>query len=136
MIHNARKHVDSVVAEGLPADRAYGRAGFCLGWAVENGLHNDEELAGSEWLDRFLDRELTAPALLAAFDGMIDEETLDGTGYAFAEEYVGWQAGQYFSELVRLFAVPTVWHIEDTWSNFDRVRELVDARYAEWAGLT
>src|SRR6187549_3569236 len=113
MIHNARKHVDSVVAEGLPAGRAYVPAGFFLGWAVENGLHNEEELAESEeWLHRFLDRSLTAPELLAAFDGVIDDETLDETGYAFAEEYVGWNAGQYFSELVRLFAVPSVWHVE------------------------
>nr|WP_203907785.1 hypothetical protein [Rhizocola hellebori] len=124
-------------AERLPPDRAFVPAGFFFGWAVEAGLHNEEELLGDDvsgLLRRFSDRELTAARLFHSLAGMLDEETLNDSGYAFAEDYVGWNAGQYFDDFRQLLArqLPTVWHVEDTWANYDRMKAQIEARYRTW----
>ena len=28
--------------------------------------------------------------------------------------------------------LPSIWHVEDTWDNFDHVRGRVDTRFREW----
>jgi hypothetical protein len=137
MIYNARKHIDSVGDMQLPSERAFVPAGFFFGWAVEAGLHNEEELAADDiagLLSRFKARDLTAPRLFDSLAGVLDEETLDETGYAFAEDYVGWDAGQYFNEFRQLLGgqLPTIWHVEDTWANYDRMKAHIETRYRTW----
>ncbi len=137
MIHNATKHVDSVKRELLPPERAFIPGGFLFGWAIEAGRHNTEELLGDDVaavLRGFEHRELTAASLFESLGGMLDEETLDEAGYAFAESYVGWDAGQYFADFRQLLAphLPSIWHVADTWANYDRMKAHVETRYRTW----
>ena len=136
MIHKARKHADAVHAAWLEPGQAYVPGGMFLGWAIGAGLGNDEEFAATSGLvDRFLGREITGPQLFETLSGTLDDETLDETGYAFAEAYFGWGSDQYFTDYGRILGTgsASVWHVEDTWENFDLLRPRLDERFRAWS---
>lgn len=68
-----------------------------------------------------------------------DEKFWDGDlsdeGNAFAKAcYEREDAGGYVADYEATLGagLPSLYHVADTWENFDRLAVLVDRRYAEW----
>ncbi len=106
--------------------------GMFLAWCVERDLASDElrrELSGEVAAVR--ERRLTgAELLLQHMDGKLGVRDLNEEGGRFAAAaYEGYLGG--WNDLMG-----DVWaeegHVENTWSNYDRVRTWLDARYDGW----
>jgi hypothetical protein len=110
-------------ADNFPKDLAEAagatHTGMFVAWALLSGL------AGSIHIEDFPDHILklancsVTPAafFLEACDGKFTDEDLSEEGNRFA--------GDYFEFETRRF-------LADYWDNFDRIRPVLDKRYAEW----
>ncbi len=114
--------------------------GMFLAWIILHGLQgefHDEESV--EELDALRRRQITGcQFLFKACDGKFWHEDLNEEGLAFAASYYsgpdGNGYGQYLEDYEQLVAaeLPTLYHVEDSWSNYDRLEPLIDSRYADW----
>ena len=121
---------DVVAAHGLGPHQAFVPLGMWFGWVLENQLQAAE-------LDptigqRFARRESTGPTLFEELGGVLGPSLLGRHAAEFADSYIGYAEGQYFDDLEEWFPVPTMFHVFDTWENYEWTRIKLVARYSEW----
>lgn len=131
----AEYHYDGDWPEGLPQEQAYVHAGLFLGWLVERDLVSDffrEE--SEEAIAQFRARSLTGPQLYESWDGALTDDMLSDEGNAFAADYFDISDGAYVTEYEQLLAdgLESIYHVADTWENYDRLRAHLDRRFADW----
>ncbi len=71
---------------------------------------------------------------LNSCDGKFTDDALTDEGNAFAQEYFDFNTGSYLKDYERILVkkLPSQYHVQDTWTNFDTLRPVLDRRLAEW----
>lgn len=121
----------------LPPENGGTHIGTFLAWAIHRGLegtlHRESSQAALAAVRR---REMTGcQFLFDQCDEKFTDEDLNEEGNAFAKAYFGPAAsGAYVTdyEATLLNGLPSLYHVEDSWRNFDRIAPVIDRRYAEW----
>src|SRR6185436_6550610 len=69
-----------------------------------------------------------------ACDGVFMEDMLSEEGNGFAQYYFDFERGQYLRDYGELLAkgLPTMYHVADSWANYERLKARIDKRYREW----
>jgi hypothetical protein len=123
----------------LPAGHAATHIGMFLAWATQHGLLNDfHEQHSSQFVARLRKREITGRQFFeAACNQQFGEKDLNVEGNEFAEHYYRDSAGErglYFSDYKKILAaaLPSFWHVADTWENYERIEPVITRRYQEW----
>jgi hypothetical protein len=121
--------------EDLPPDAAFTHTGLYLAWAVLAGLSSkqmrddfEEELAA-------LSARLTSPCrLYRVIDGKLTDEDLSDEGNAFTRMYFDLETGQYLKDYDEIFGqgLPTLYHVTDSWENYEKLKPVLDSRFAAW----
>jgi len=133
---------------GLPDNNGGTHIGMFLAWAFCRGMagefHREES---AEMIKRLLRREITGlDFLIEACDEKFWDEDLNDQGNAFAADYYNKSAfathhGSYLADYRDVFnryaaehgfEYPTVYHVENSWENFDRLKPMLDQRFDEW----
>jgi hypothetical protein len=136
-------HVGGAFPADLPEEAGATHIGFFLAWAITRGLegelhHEDEDSQKSLLAVR--ERRMTGRAfLLKECDTKFWEDDLNDIGNGFARTYYGAErAPSYLDDYVALLSegLPSEYHVEDSWENFDKVAALLDRRFAEWKAGT
>lgn len=67
-------------------------------------------------------------------DGKFTDEDLDDEGNAFAAAYFDFETGEYLQDYEGTLAqeVATLYHVADTWENYDLLKPVLDQRFSEW----
>ncbi|MGO9483683.1 MAG: hypothetical protein ACLPX9_03725 [Rhodomicrobium sp.] len=121
--------------DDLPPEAGATHIGMFVGWAILAGLSGDlliVEFPGD--VQKLRDRSVTPGAFfLASCDGKFTDEDLNEEGNAFAASYYEPQKG-YLADYEATFGknLPTLYHVADTWENFDRIAALLDNRLMAW----
>jgi hypothetical protein len=110
-----------------------------LAWAVLHGLEGDLHREHSR-TDLLLlrSRKITGREFLfRACDGKFWEDDLSEEGNGFARWYYAPESGGYGPyvddyEAILAAGLPTLYHVADTWENFDKIARVIDSRFAEW----
>lgn len=129
-------HAEGEFPEELPYEAGATHLGMFLVWALLAGLggrHFVEEYPGE--LARLQARAVTPGRfLLAACDGSLISDDLSLEGNAFARAYFPREKGQYLGDYRETLAaaLPDIYHVADTWENFDKLKPVLDGRLAEW----
>ena len=133
---DASWHYGNDFPEGLPDEAGATHTGMFVAWALLSGL------AGSLHLEEFqeelgaLQRRAISPSsyYFKCCDGKFTDEDLNDEGNDFATSYYDFKIGQYLADYEALFAkgLPTIYHVEDSWENFDRLRPIIDQRFRDW----
>ena len=132
----AKYHIESVEVEGLPEIHAYIHTGMYLGWLIENNLL-DKEFSndfGREIL-KFKNKEITAPEFFFQIcDGVLIDDILSDEGNEFTSFYFDLEKGEYIYhyEHIMFKELPSVFHVKDTWKNYEIVKEFVSKEYVKW----
>lgn len=127
-------HYGGDYPQDLPAENGGTHIGMFLAWAATAGLIGEFHIEESaEDLGRLRSREVTGcQFLFSACDEKFWEEDLNEEGNAFAKDYYATDLyfGDYTDALGARYA--SLYHVEDTWENFDRLRPILDQRLSEW----
>jgi hypothetical protein len=131
----AKYHYGGDFPEGLPDDQAFVHTGLYLGWIIDRDLYSDQFREDSaEAITRFKAREITGPEVYESWDGCLIDFMLNDEGNAFSREYFDFDSGRYLADYEEMLcgALPTMYHVDNTWENYDRLRPRLDQRYDEW----
>ncbi len=128
----AKWHYDGVFPQDLPPEQAFVHTGMFLGWLIERRLTsaNFESYAGP-LVAQFRRRELTGPQVYARAGELLAADMLSDEGNKFTQAYYESKyMNDYFDELGGM--AESVYHVEDTWLNYEKIKEVIDERLARW----
>jgi len=131
----AKYHFESIEENGLPEIHAYIHTGMFLGWLIESNLIDDEFLEDfGEDIPRLKRREITSPELFSLWDGALVDDMLNEEGNKFTQFYFDFENGQYINDYENNLAndLPSIFHVQDTWENYEKARKFINIRYNQW----
>ena len=130
---DASWHYDSDFPTDLPAEAGATHIGMFLAWCIVNSLGGtffEEEIPNA--IAELRERRITPGKYLIEYcDEKFTDEMLNDEGNAFAEAYF---QDRYIFDYADLLAgaVPSCYHVADTWATFDIVSRLLAKRFDEW----
>jgi hypothetical protein len=133
---DASWHYGGDFPKDLPVEAGATHTGMFVAWALLLGLAGDIFVKDfPNELEKLRSRKCTpGQFLLTSCDGKFTNEVLNDIGNAFAQSYFDFKHGEYLKDYEGLLGkeVPTLYHVSDTWENFDRLSPILDRRFAEW----
>jgi hypothetical protein len=126
--------------EGLPTENSGTHIGMYLAWIINNDLHGDLfRQESNESIQKVLRREWTGrDFLINECDEKFWEDDMNDEGNEFTKFYYETQEGNeisyFFEDYAGLFGetVDSIYEVENTWDNYDKLRSLIDKRYSDW----
>lgn len=118
----------------LPESQARVHMGLFLAWMIEHDLH-DPDFFADVGLDGLVAavkaRALTGAELLEPLAGVLASDELSAEGNAFARAYY---ESQYVLDYQAVLGSgqASIYHVADTWANYDRLKDTIDRRYQAW----
>lgn len=136
----AKWHYSGDFPKDLDSFQGYVHTGIFLGWLIESNLVSVEfENENKKEIDRFKKRQLTGPNLFqVCCDGVLLLEDISELGNRFALAYFDFETGLYLKDYERILLQqnkPTLYHIEDNWYNYFKIKKVLDHRYSYWTNL-
>lgn len=146
---DASWHYGSDFPEELPIKNGATHTGMFLNWCINNDFISEEfKEDHEEDIQSLKRREITGAEFIIDFmDGKFSEYDLNETGNAFAHDYYkddtdfGNRFSSFADDYVNLFDTKaeendyeyeTFYHIEDTYENYDLMKQVIDYRFEEW----
>ena len=146
---DASWHYGSDFPEELPIKNGATHTGMFLNWSINNDFISEEfKEDHEEEIQSLKRREITGAEFIMDFmDGKFSEYDLNETGNAFAHDYYkddtdfGNRFSSFADDYVNLFDTKaeendyeyeTFYHIEDTYENYDLMKQVIDYRFEEW----
>ena len=133
---SAKSHFLGNFPSTLPIEQAYVHIGMYLGWIVENNLYSDLFFDESETqIYRFLRKEINYTILSELWDGYLGPELFSKEGNLFTYYYYG--GGLYKRDYEQFLTkdLPSLYHVKDTWDNFDTISGVISARHSSWKDI-
>lgn len=125
----------------LSPDAGATHIGMFVAWCMLNGLAGELHTGqSSEELDALRDRTITpGQFLINVCDGKFWDQDLNNEGNAFAKAYYeaaddNHGLARYLDDYEATFqeAKPTLYHVKDLWTNYERIAGVLEVRYREW----
>ena len=133
---DASWHYGGDFPDDLKEDAGSTHIGLFVAWALLS------DLGGSIHIDDFPDdilslkqrRVTPAQFFQTSCDEKFWDEDLNEEGNDFATFYYEIGGGLYIGDYGETLGanLPSLYHVEDTWENFDKLKPIIDARYVDW----
>jgi hypothetical protein len=133
---NAKAHFLGNFPDSLPIEQAYIHIGIYLGWAIERKLYSEyfEEEASNQ-IFRFRRREISCTILSEIWDGYLGHEFFERQGNLFTYYYYGGGLYRRDYEEILVKDLPSLYHVQDSWENYERMKARIDLRFGDWKKL-
>ena len=137
-LDKAEWHYAGNFPQELPKVAGGTHIGMFIAWVILHGLEGEEHREESKQsLDRVRAREMTGrDFLFKECDEKFWESDMNEECTAFALEYYSGEDGYglYLTHYENALAgeLPSLYHVEDTWENYDRLEPLIDAAFESW----
>lgn len=135
---DAAWHYEGDYPKGLPDAAAATHIGMFLAWMLLNGLASEELLedADSE-IDDVQARRISGPTFVRrVLDEKLTDQEFSEHGNAFTLAYYKGldNDSRYIDDYFQVFEVneASLYGVEDSWENYERLAPLMDARFAAW----
>ena len=133
----AKDHFLGDFPSSLPIEKAYLHIGIYMGWIIDNELYSDffEDEASTE-IYRFSRREIGCIILAEIWNGALSHELFNDETNLFTFYYYagGIFKKDYLEVLVK--SQKTIYHVDDTWENYDKISKRISERFEEWKSIT
>jgi hypothetical protein len=146
---DASWHYGRDFPEGLPEKNSATHTGMFLNWCIGKGFISDEFKEDTEEeVEKLKRREITgADLIIDSMDGKFSENDLNDFGNSFAKDYYVDETdftskySSFATDYLNLFdslaeendfEYETFYHIEDTYENYDLMKQIIDHRFEEW----
>ena len=131
----AKYHFEGDFPEGVSSDQAYVHIGMFLGWLCDHQLLSDQMLEDfADEIDQYRRRNISGARLLKLAGGTLASDMLNAKGNAFTQTYFEPEKGLYLGDYSEVLAksLTSIYHTEDTWSNYERLSARIDERYRQF----
>jgi hypothetical protein len=131
-------HYHGDFPDSLPLENGGTHIGLYLTWIIDNNLVSEMHLnENSESIALVKRREKTGrDFLVTVCDQKFLEDDLNEEGLEFTRYYYsdGNDMKQYIIDYLNVLAgdLESVYHVDNTWNNFERISKVIDGRYKEW----
>lgn len=133
-------HYGGDFPKNLPTENGGTHIGMYLTWIINNDLYGDLHRENSmDSIQKVLRREWSGrDFLINECDEKLWEDCMNDRGNKFTKFYYetldGRDSSYYLEDYVELFGdqVESLYEVENTWDNYDRLKPLIDKRYQEW----
>lgn len=133
-------HYGGDFPEDLPEVNGGTHIGMYLTWIIQNDLIGQLHLDGSlEEMQKVKTRQITGRDFLVdCCDEKFWEEDLNEEGLEFTLYYYQFEntdnVKNYYDDYGSTLGenVESLYEIENTWENYDKLKPILDKRYAEW----
>jgi len=143
---DASWHYEGDYPNNLPDENAAIHIGMFITWCIENDLMSEEQKEDSaDDIQKVINHEMTGGNfLINNCDEKFIDDDLCELGNEFAEDYYnddtkfGKNYGSDFCETFDKkaeengFEYETLYHVEDTWENYELIKKVIDKRFQEW----
>lgn len=120
----------------LPAEAGATHIGMYLAWLLLQGMENEELAEDAEEDLQALRERRTTPGrfLLEHSDGKFVDDLISDEANTFTAAYYDLEDSQYLEDYEEHLGadVPDLYHVADTWENFDRLAPVIARRFAAW----
>jgi hypothetical protein len=133
---NAKEHFLGNFPDSLPIEQAYVHIGMYLGWIIDTDLYSEYfEDEASIQIFRFKRREISCTILSEIWEGYLDRQFFSKPGNMFTYYY--YAGGLYHADYNELLVknLPTRYHVNDSWDNYDKLKYRMDMRFQDWKNL-
>jgi hypothetical protein len=133
---NAKSHFLGNFPPSLPIEQAYVHIGMYLGWIIETELYSEYfEDEASNQIFRFKRREISCTILSEIWDGYLGHELFNRQGNMFTYYYYG--GGLFRNDYETLLgnSLPSFYHVNDSWENYQIIKTRIDMRLEDWRKL-
>ena len=124
-------HYGDDFPKDLPREACGTHIGMFLAWSVLKGFAGpDLKEHGTDQLGELITRKVTGPHFFVnSCDGKLWDSDLNDEGNRFAKAY--YAGGGYYKDYENTLAegLPSFYHVQDTWENFDIIARVIDSRY-------
>lgn len=131
---DASWHYGGDFPKDLPNEAGATHIGMFVAWALlsrlASSVHTEEF---PEELDLLQRRQITpGQFFLRNCDGKFTDEDLDPIGNEFVRAY--FETNRYLLDYEEVLGsdLPSLYHVEDSWENYDRLCPRLDQRFAAW----
>jgi len=133
-IDRADWHYGGNYPAGLPPENGGTHIGIYLAWMIHRDLGSPtlKEYSGAMY-QRVLDRQATGRDLLMSeLDEKFFPDLLSKEGLAFTRDY--YESNEYMNDYDRVLGsdLETLYHVEDSWENYDKIAPVLDERLQAW----
>jgi len=131
----AAYHTSGDFPDDVDPDQAYVPTGLFLAWVALKGLLNTE--TNAQWgreIEALKARLLSPSSFFRTIGGVFEQSLLTDDGRLFTQEYFDFDNGAYLDDLDDVLAasLPSLFHIADTWENFDELARRIEDRFTKW----
>jgi len=131
-------HYGGDFPKDLPPENGGTHIGMFLAWAINHGLEGELHRESSQAsLQAVRERRMSGREFLfQECDEKFWDEDLNEEGNAFASWYYQGEGADspYLADYERILGeeVESLYHVADTWQNYDRLAPAIDLRFEEW----
>lgn len=146
---DASWHYEGEFPTDLSNESAATHIGMFLAWCIDNDLLNEEQMEeNDDAIKSVKNREMTgAEFVIDIFDEKLIDDDLCELGNGFAAAYYtdgstfGKEYSSFIDDYLNVFddyteegedKYETLYHIEDTFENYDRIKTIIDQRFDQW----
>lgn len=132
----AKEHFLKDFPPSLPIEQAYVHIGMFLGWMIENQLCSEYFIDECETqIYRFSKRDISCTVLSEIWDGYLGSDLFTEEGNMFCFYYYGGGLYKKDYELTLGKNLPSIYHVDDNWTNFAELSKVIALRFADWKRL-
>jgi hypothetical protein len=135
VLDKVKYHLEGDFPADLPKANAYVLGGMFFMWCAENMLLSESTSQDfSQEIENSLSHNGLPSDVYRITGGVLSEEELNPVGLEFSKKYFDSDNGMYIDDFLDLLAenLPTAYHVEDSWENFNILRKKIDERFFDW----
>lgn len=129
---DAAWHYSGDFPKELPQKAGATHIGMFVVWAILAGLHSEDF---AQEVDLLRARKMTpGQFIIEQCDEVFHSSMLNDEGNRFAAVYFASRDGNFLKDYEKELedGIPTLYHVKDTWENFDKIKPVFDRRLAEF----
>ncbi len=130
-------HYGGDFPENLPQENGGTHIGMFLTWIIENDLISELHREDSqEAILKVINHQLTGrDFLIEQCDEKLWEDDLNEQGLLFTKHY--YESDIYIQDYSELLAteVESIYEVENSWDNYQKLKPIIDSRYNEWKSI-
>jgi hypothetical protein len=132
----AKYHSGGNFPEELDHFQGCVHTGMFINWLIDNDLMDNEFFEDSQdEINKVRQRECTGAQFYEnQLDCVFSIEEVSELGNRFALDYFDFDSGQYLKDYEKTlgYNLPTLYHVEDNWNNYEMISAVIDERFSEW----